>query len=112
MRTQKGQGAFFLKKPRLTQFTDEVHHPIVATEGWVQVDKEFGIKARYLPLQDVWDSLTIIFLILPLPSRNDGPSAGQVREVWLKQCMKIIITLTLKDQARLSDFRRTEKENV
>lgn len=72
---------------KITQFANKVHRPIVAAERRVQADKEFGIEARYLPLQDVWDSLTIIFLVLPLPSRNDGPSAGSAKEVWLKGCM-------------------------
>lgn len=75
---------------KLTQFTDKVYSPIVATEGWVQIDKKFGIEACYLPLQDVWDSLTIIFLVLPFPSRNDGPTAGQIRKVWLKQFTRYV----------------------
>lgn len=87
----------FLSTSKLTQFADKVHCPVVAAEGRVQIDKEFGVEARYLPLQDVWDSLPIVFLVLPLPSRNDGPSAGRVRGVVKAVPDSSIIILTLKE---------------
>lgn len=51
----------------LTQLADQVHRPVVAAVGRVQVHQELDVEPSNLSLKDVWDGLTLVFLVLPLP---------------------------------------------
>lgn len=58
--------------PTLTQLAEEVHRPVVAALGRVQVDQELDVQTGHLPLQDVGDALALLVLLLPLPAADAG----------------------------------------